>query len=274
MKKIILTILIVVVVLGAVGGGIFGIVSLTDGKLDTKKISKSAFSVGGLDAGGKYMNTNGSVYTKEAFDCQGLEANLAFDSSVEYQIYFYDQNNDFVHTTGKRSNAFVKTEVPFFAKYARIVITPKDDDVVSKLEVSKYAKQLKLNVNREQGFKNYTEDLVKVGIAGKLLNGSGELIDSDVANSMVSEYINISSYTESMIFRIVHSDLSDFRLFCYSNSKEYLGNVKVLDLSNVIFTSSEGVNYYSLSLSKLKSTLENISFIRISCSVVPEIHCR
>ena len=112
--------LIVVLILAAVGGGTAGIISLVDSdKFDTKNISDLSFGVGGLDSTGKYMSTDKSIYTKDAFECQGLSVSLEFDSEISYQIYFYDQNNDFVHTTGKLESAFVSDSIPFFAKYAR-----------------------------------------------------------------------------------------------------------------------------------------------------------
>ena len=277
MKKTIITILLVVLCLGIVGGGIAGIVKLTDtGKLDMKTISSTKFSVGGLDSNGKYMNTNASIYTKEAFECQGLEVSLDFDNEIEYQIYFYDQNNDFVHTTGKLSGAFVKDSVPFFAKYARIVVTPKNDEVVSKLEVLKYAKQLTIKVNREQGFKNYTENLFSYSIEGKLLNGSNELVDSDVAGAGVSEYINVSSYSEMLIYRLDHPDIHSTKLFCYDSTKSFMGTVTVQDVATVMFTTSQGIDYYGIPCNALvpSNATSSATFIRVTGSSMPDIYCR
>lgn len=283
MKKVIVIVLIVLAVMGALGGSIFGIVKLTDGsKFDTKKLSKTEFSVGGLDGSGKYMNTNGSIYTKDAFECQGLEANLAFDSSVEYQIYFYDQNNDFVHTTGKRANAFVKTEVPFFAKYARIVITPKDDDVVSKIEVSKYAKQLTVKVNREQGFKNYTENLFEVDMMNVTISSeTGVPVASESSQVAVSKYINIASYSDSLMFRDSSvSDISHLCLYLYDASKRYLGYTNIGRALIVSFVSSESTNYYQVSLGNLNPVstidLSQVVYMRIASpnTNLVKVHCR
>ena len=253
MKKIIITILLVVLCLGIVGGGIAGIVKLTDtGKLDTKTISSTKFSVGGLDSNGKYMNTNASIYTKEAFECQGLEVSLDFDNEIEYQIYFYDQNNDFVHTTGKLSGAFVKDSVPFFAKYARIVVTPKNDEVVSTLEVLKYAGQLTVKVNREQGFKNYTENLLEVDKKFCFLNAStGAEETSEDEVKVVSKFINISSYDDSLIFRADSVLSGSGNVYFYSSDKSFVGKVTFDDWASVVFTSSNSVLYYGCSFSDL-----------------------
>ena len=267
--------LIVVLILAAVGGGTAGIISLVDSdKFDTKNISDLSFGVGGLDSTGKYMSTDKSIYTKDAFECQGLSVSLEFDSEISYQIYFYDQNNDFVHTTGKLESAFVSDSIPFFAKYARIVITPDDDEKVTTLEVLKYAKQLNAKVNREQGFKNYTENLMEVDVEGSLLQGDNEVVSSDIDGAFISKYVNISSYDEGLMFRIYTTDISGSAIFLYDFSKNYLGKVVVKDVSVSVFTSSEGINYYEVSLEKLREKYEDIVFVRFSMSVPFEFYCR
>lgn len=279
MKKTIITILLVVLCLGIVGGGIAGIVKLTDtGKLDTKTLASTKFSVGGLDSNGKYMNTNASIYTKEAFECQGLEVSLDFDNEIEYQIYFYDQNNDFVHTTGKLSGAFVKDSVPFFAKYARIVVTPKNDDVVSKIEVLKYAGQLTVKVNREQGFKNYTENLAKWVLVDSGINtATGEVVELE--GQSVSDYINLSQYKEMLLFRSI-GDIGNYSICFYDSEKQYCGFGILNEISSLSFMTSEGVRYYALDLGNLslKNGISSNPFVftRFKCSTSApfEVVCR
>lgn len=282
MKKTIITILLVVLCLGIVGGGITGIVKLTDsGKLDTKTISSTKFSVGGLDSTGKYMNTNASIYTKEAFECQGLEVSLDFDNEIEYQIYFYDQNNDFVHTTGKLSTAFVKDSVPFFAKYARIVATPKNDEVVSKLEVLKYAGQLTIKVNREQGFKNYTENLFKFTKKGyKLVSGEEVAVEGsdsslDPEKTYTCEFVNLADYKEGLYFKSAPNSQwgGGCLIYLYDNNKEFLSSVSVVENAKINFVSSEGVYYYCLDF----SNINNASYLRMywqNGEPFPELYCR
>ena len=267
--------------IGVIVGAGFGIASLVkpdkvDNLLTYSTLSITKFRVGGLDGQGKYMNTDRSIYTKDAFECQGLNWTLAFDNDISYQIYFYDQNNEFVHTTGKLTGAFVQDSVPFFAKYARIVITPNDDNKVSMLEVMKYAKQLKTTVYREQGFKNYTENLFSYSIEGKLLNGSNELVDSDVAGAGVSEYINVSSYSEMLIYRLDHPDIHSTKLFCYDSTKSFMGTVTVQDVATVMFTTSQGIDYYGIPCNALvpSNATSSATFIRVTGSSMPDIYCR
>ncbi len=279
MKKIILTILVVLLCLGAVGGSIFGILKLTDtGKFDTKKISNTSFSVGGLDSNGKYMNTNASIYTKEAFECQGLEVSLDFDNEIEYQIYFYDQNNDFVHTTGKLSGAFVKDSVPFFAKYARIVVTPKNDDVVSKLEVAKYAGQLTVKVNREQGFKNYTENLFDFKFDGYYLTSEGELVENGSTYTQVAttDFVNMGSYNEALYFKAAPNSSwsGGCVLHFYDKDKNHIGEYRVDNIAVSSFVSSEGIYYYKLDRKTCPFDIQYVRMYWQNGAPYPEIYFR
>ena len=274
--KILKIVVVCILVAGVLGGGITGIIKLVDDDaFDTKSISSLAFRVGGLDGTGAYMDTNTSIYTKEAFECQGLNVTLDFDNMIEYEIFFYDQNNDFVHTAGKRTNAFVDTEMPFFAKYARIVITPTEDDVVSTLEVNKYAKQINISVNREQGFKNYTDNLYEVEFTGKTLDSTGAVIEStDNPNLTVSKHIDVRCYEEILLFRVssTSSDLTNVGIYCYSANKAFLKNYLVGNNSVQDFTTSQGYKYYQISLDNFDETT---AYIRIAGSIVPyEIYCR
>lgn len=283
MNKIAKTILIIVLCL-AVVGGIFGVVAWTQSdKFDQKDLpSLGKYEVGGLDSNGNYMSTNASIYTKKPIECQGLNCNLVFDSTISYQLYFYDQDNEFVHTTGKLTGTFIEDGVPFFAKYVRIVITPKDDDKVTSMEVVKYAKQLKVSVNREQGFKNYTENLWEFEKAGYIIKDTGVFDDSEAhANNVISKLINVSSYKEGLMFRDdgSNSDLSNYWVAVYDNNRNYLGPKNFNDLE--VFVSSEGIYYYNLPLKNLelsnnKGVFDGNGFLRIiSVKDHPvEIYCR
>ena len=275
MSKVFKTVLIAILVLGVLGGTVGLISWTTSNDFDKKDISSLAFSIGGLDGTGAYMDTNTSIYTKEAFECQGLNVTLDFDNMVEYEIYFYDQNNDFVHTTGTRTNAFVDTEMPFFAKYARVVVTPTEDDVVSALEVNKYAKQINICVNREQGFKNYTDDLYKVEFTGKTLDSTGAVVDSaDNPNLVVSSYIDVRSYDEILMFRVstTSSELTNLAFYCYTANKTYISNIAIGRNAVKEFTTSNGYKYYQMNLESFPDTT---AFIRVANSPVPlKIYCR
>ena len=116
------------------------------------------FSVGGLNEEGKYIEDDGTIYTKEAFECQGLKIDLDFEKTICYEVYFYDENGNFLSSTEK-TNENSKPVLPDGATHARIVITPDwellevkntKDRVVKWYEVAKYANQVEIKVNKDQ----------------------------------------------------------------------------------------------------------------------------
>ncbi len=145
-KKVLTVGLVCVLTLGAV----FGITALV-GKVEeetTKKLNLS-WEVGGLDEQGKYLETKESIYTKDAFECKGLNIKMAFDNDVSYRIFFYDYNDEFVSST-ELLTANYSADIDMFVKSARIVITPNEDSKISWYEKSGYAKQLTISVDKEQ----------------------------------------------------------------------------------------------------------------------------
>lgn len=144
--KSILYIALALLLCAGIGFGIYKIVD----KTTTTEIRASAFSIGGLNANGKYKETKESIYTKDAFECQGLTITPKFESMVSYEVFFYNEDGEFLSNTGRMTTKY--NTVPAFAKYARIVITPLEDEEISLLETNKYAKQLTIVVNKVQKF--------------------------------------------------------------------------------------------------------------------------
>ena len=114
---------------------------------DTKTVH-SVWARGSLDIEtGDYVESTESIYTKKAFKCAGLEIELDFDAAIEYQVFFYDKNGNFLadKVTDDLDGAYV-SEVPTDAYYARVVVTPLEDENVSRLEVGEYSGQIKISV--------------------------------------------------------------------------------------------------------------------------------
>lgn len=174
---------------------------------ERRTISASAFSVGGLNNDGTYKETDESIYTRDAFECKGLKITPDFESVVDYQVFFYDYDGDFMSanelTDGKT------TETPEFARYCRIVITPEEDDKVSWYEVNNYAKQLTIEVYKEQEFVNPL-DINYFEIDAEKLNymvGSTQTIGSALATTestatgtlALCKFVNVTSANKVVV---------------------------------------------------------------------------
>ena len=144
-KSIIGAVLGIALLVGSVAG-----VAAFAGK-DTKNISSSAFSVGGIDANGEYVETKDSIFTKEMFLCQGLTVEPDFTLDSTYSIYFYNYDGLFLESFEDLTDKFVN-RVPELAKYARISIDSADGEDLKWYEIASVAKRLKITVDKKQDF--------------------------------------------------------------------------------------------------------------------------
>lgn len=160
-KQTLKTILLGALGIGALVGVASGINTLVE-KHDTElKTIIPIFEVGGLkDIDGKYEETEKTIYTKKAFECKGLEITLDFDNTIKYQVFYYEDDGDFISATEVISDN-QDLVVPDMATHARLEITPKwsemgedykkvEDQKIKWYEVSKYANQINVKVNKEQ----------------------------------------------------------------------------------------------------------------------------
>ena len=125
------------------------------GSRDTKTIGASAFSVGGLDETGKPNFSETSIYTKEAFECEGLRIVPDFEADLSYDVFYYDANGNLL---AKKTGLVESFEQDYpLADTCRIVIHPNVPDDVKKgefkihfWEVYGYANQLTIIVDKDQ----------------------------------------------------------------------------------------------------------------------------
>lgn len=170
-------------------GAIVGLSALFRKSEETTKEINPTFAVGGLTEQGKYLETEESIYTEDAFACQGLDIELDFKSNISYRVFFYDVDKDFISSTTSLTSNYDEEITPKFSTYARIVITPNDDDKISWYEKNGYANQLTISVNKEQDvvytktknttFKYCVENVSNLTfVADKSINGTGAIVDT------------------------------------------------------------------------------------------------
>ena len=147
-KTVIVTALVVCAIL------IFGAFAVNLLRADTRTVGASAFSVGGLDETGTYIERSDAIYTKDLIECKGLKIERDFESNVSYQVFFYDEEEEFLEASELITEKF--SDVPENAKYCRVMIVPEvpEDVEADEFEIGffsaiKYAKQLTITVNRK-----------------------------------------------------------------------------------------------------------------------------
>ena len=132
---------------------------------ETKSISPTAFSVGGIDQNGAFVKVTNSIYTKDFQECQGLMIEPDFETKGTFQVFYYDENKAYLGSTGVLNAAdgvYDKGADYTFAAYCRIMITPVievEDEEGSAVvkepkirfwEVGKYVMNYKITVDKDQ----------------------------------------------------------------------------------------------------------------------------
>lgn len=164
-RNIVITIVVVLLTFGVISG----VATLFDS--ETKTVHP-LFVVGGIDdTNGEHVDTEGSIYTKDAFECKGLAVQLDFDAHITYQAFFYDNLDNYISASPVYDQG-AELDVPENAVYARLEVTPiweeinvdeeadtdaeadedaEPENVIKWYDVSKYANQLTITVLNEQG---------------------------------------------------------------------------------------------------------------------------
>ena len=150
--KTIVSVIVTVALLLLLGAGVASF-----SKSDTKTIGATAFSVGVLDENGKFIDDDQAIYTKEAFECIGLRIEPDFDSSVTYDVYYYDYNEKLIEVKSGLTEIYDE-DFPM-AKLCRVVIHPGIPEgetsrsfKISFWEVFGFAKELKITVDKNQKY--------------------------------------------------------------------------------------------------------------------------
>ena len=170
-----------VILLGVLTLGIAGVLySAITNRVENEIHPK--FEVGALDTEtGDLLKDEQKLYTPDLIEYNNLEISLAFDNNVNYQVFFYDEDGEFVSASDVQTKKFKDESEEL--KYARIVITPivEDDaeteDVneseefkVTLLNKRKYTKQLTIvaSVNEEVEEEVEEEKLLEFSVDGRM----------------------------------------------------------------------------------------------------------
>ena len=201
-KNILSFVLVGVLLVGAVAGlgSVFN--------KDTKTISSSAFSVGGINAQGNYEKTDLSIYTKDMFECQGLSIEPDFEATGTYKVFYYDSNKNFIGATDElnaEDGVYTKGDKFVLAQYARVMITPDvptdedgkevEDFKIRFYEVTSYAGDYTITVSKEQKEMNLSENLFKNFKDNARPSADGVNQYTDHTGSSTCENIDVEDYS-------------------------------------------------------------------------------
>lgn len=115
-----------------------------DTQIHTKTLTTSNYEVGALDDGsGKEVEDKNSIRSKDSYNVEGLEIKVDEDAEVTYEVFFFDEDGDFLNSS---VNSF--SSIPEGADTFRIVITPTDEVEIGFFDIGDYAGLLTVTYNK------------------------------------------------------------------------------------------------------------------------------
>lgn len=183
------------------------------------------FSLGTLNEDGNYEKSTTSIYTKDPFECRGLTITPDFESHLQYRVFFYGTEGQFVGATDTQtgSGAIPMSDI---AVTARLVITPLDDDnknIELKLwDVPKYSLSVKISVNADQTYeipnlyelakaKKYTGETALTGLTSQQIVEYSYFENATLSNSSkAGEYLKLA---ESDKFTVLILDCTNVKSY-------------------------------------------------------------
>lgn len=112
------------------------------------------YEVGSIDETGVFAEDECALYSKKLIECTGFKLTADFDSNIEYEVHYYDEDDKWISSV-KSSDLQLEVAVgdmPEGATGIRIVIRPLEDDneKIGLFERSKYANQLTVQITTEE----------------------------------------------------------------------------------------------------------------------------
>ncbi len=263
--RIVKTVISVILAVGILAGSIALITTLTNKKDDGLKKISPTFEVGGLTETGKYKETKLSLYTKESFGCQGLKITPDFDAKVNYQIYYYDEVDNFISASEVYTEG-VTADVPASAIKARLVITPiwesgteDKDKELNIFDALTYGGKLTIKVSDKQ----YDSIEEKITSSSNICTMFGRGIfdgvnfnASSTSPLYLSNEIEVQNY-DSVIIKVKSSTYNgtvmsgEYEVDAFSC---YMDKTKVTSGINIVLE-SDGFVYLSVDVSNASSLI-------------------
>ena len=148
-KKILKKIGLAILAVAIIGGSAAIVNGLVERSKEDYKETRLSWDIGGIAADGKFdTECEDAIYTKNAIECSGVELYADFDSSIDYEVHFYDENGEWLSKMANTGLQMKVDEMPENATAIRIVIRPTNDEdgEISYLEKFEYANQLTVKI--------------------------------------------------------------------------------------------------------------------------------
>lgn len=241
---------------------------------DYKQIENSEFVIGKINDEGNFVKSDDYLCTENLIACDGLTIKPKFNAKTSYQIYFYNNKENFLYSTNVLNSKYEFVDSLPFVEYCRILIIPDrgnstaDEFSITLLNKSKYLNDFEITVYKEQKFEKFdyvtlnSNDLNQNKALTYGKNSSVELVDLNGYG--VSERIDLSGAEE--VYFLTNKNLNvtngpNYCGFIITNNK--ISGFKYPDN----FTRQNSYYVYHFNLKGLIATYGSADSIIVTCAL-------
>ena len=124
-----------------------GTLIVTNVNEDTKVLKASNFEIASVADDGDLVKDGTTSLVSGFVNAEDLQIEIAENAVVTYKVHYYDEDKEWVSSTVEQSVDYA-LEMPETAEYARVEITPIEDNYISVFEKAEYASQIKVTVEK------------------------------------------------------------------------------------------------------------------------------
>lgn len=145
-KKIFVGIVATLVAMTA-GGAIVKIVD--NAKDDTKTLKSYNYAIGAIEEDGDFTKELKTSLVSDFVKVDGLVIDIQDENAtVTYKVHYYGEDEKFIESTDSLTADYEQGELSEDIKFARVEITPNEDDEITLLEKGGYVNQVAVTVNK------------------------------------------------------------------------------------------------------------------------------
>ena len=117
-------------------------------KDDTKTLKSSNYSIAAVDTEGEVDKDKNSALVSGFVKVDDLEIEISENATVTYKVHYYNADKEYLSSTATLASDYVEGTLTEGTEYARVEITPTDDNYISIWEKSEYVSQITVTVER------------------------------------------------------------------------------------------------------------------------------
>lgn len=141
-RKTLTTIAVVCSVLALTG--VVATAAVLNDQIDEVQLKTWDYEVATLDAEGDVDESEANVVTKDFITVNGLQIKVMEEAEISYEVFFYDEDEDFISKTESLIVDFDSSAIPEDAEFVKILITHEKDDEISWGEKNEYSQMLEV----------------------------------------------------------------------------------------------------------------------------------